>query len=135
MASENQEYTVERYLRGIVPNANVTDDSIKGILMDVGVLPDTMAADLTPRERDLCIAYLYIRLATNPHSSARITDRDADWEHSEGSEQWSASQLQQFLILARKLLEKWGEDTAIVDDIIPQWGFVGRNIHNPRKKL
>lgn len=140
MADENQTnaveqtYTVERYLKGIVPNASVTDDSITGVLFDVGVAPNTPVSEMTERQRDLCIAYLYIRLATNPKQSSRVTDRDADWEHSEGSEQWSASQLQQFLILARKLLEKWGEDTALVDDIIPTWGFVGRNIHNPQKK-
>jgi len=133
MASENQEYTVERFIRGIVPNASLTDDSIMGIIIQAGVDPDENAFSLTERERDLCTAYLYLRLATNPHQSARVTDKDADWEHTEGSEQWSASQLQQFLILARKLLEKWGEDTGLVDDVVPQWGFVGRNIHNPRK--
>lgn len=134
MAGENQGYTVEKYLRGIVPNASITDDSISGVLLDVGVEPGTLASEMTERQRDLCIAYLYIRLATNPHQSSRVTDRDADWEHSEGSEQWSAAQLQQFLILARKLLEKWGEDTSLIDDIIPQWGFVGRNIRNPRRR-
>lgn len=133
MASESQTFTIERFIRGIVPNAALTDDSIQGIMIQAGVDPDTSAYELTERERDLCTAYLYLRLATNPHQSARVTDRDADWEHSEGSEQWSASQLQQFLILARKLLEKWGEDTLIVDDIMPQWGFVGRNMRNPRK--
>lgn len=133
MASENQEYTVERFIRGIVPNASLTDDSIMGVIIQAGVDPDENAFSLTERERDLCTAYLYLRLATNPHQSARVTDKDADWEHTEGSEQWSASQLQQFLILARKLLEKWGEDTDLVDDVVPQWGFVGRNIHNPRR--
>jgi len=131
MPSEYQEYTVENYIKGIVPSANLSDNTIMGVLTDAGVVPETSLLDLTPRERDLCIAYLYIRLATNPHQSARVTDRDADWEHSEGSEQWSASQLQQFLILARKLLEKWGEESPLVEEI-PQWGFVGRNIKNPR---
>lgn len=120
------------FIKGLVPNANMPDDAIIGIAVQVGVDPEQSAFELTERERDLCMAYLYLRLASNPHSSAKVTDRDADWEHSEGSEQWSASQLQQFLILARKLLEKWGEDTSLVDDIVPQWGFVGRNMHNPR---
>ena len=133
MASGSQEYTVERFIKGIVPNASLTDDSILGVIIQAGVDPEESAYNLTERERDLCTAYLYLRLATNPHQSARVSDRDADWEHSEGSEQWSASQLQQFLILARKLLEKWGEDTGLVDDVMPQWGFVGRNIRNPRK--
>lgn len=132
--AEYQEYTVDEYVRGIVPSANLSDSTVKGAALDAGAEPGMLASDLTQKQRDLCIAYLYIRLATNPSQSARVTDRDADWEHSEGSEQWTASQLQQFLILARKLLEKWGEDTSLIDDITPQWGFVGRNIHNPRKK-
>lgn len=132
MASNNQTYTVERFIRGIVPNATLSDDAISSILIQAGVDGEGNAYALTERERDLCTAYLYLRLATNPHQSARVTDRDADWEHSEGSEVWLASQLQQFLILARKLLEKWGEDTFLVDDIIPQWGFKGRNMRNPK---
>lgn len=132
MASSNQTFTVERFIRGIVPNATLSDDAISSILIQAGVDQEGNAYALTERERDLCTAYLYLRLATNPHQSARVTDRDADWEHSEGSEIWSASQLQQFLILARKLLEKWGEDTLLVDDIIPQWGFKGRNMRNPK---
>lgn len=131
---EYQEYTAKSYVQGIVPNSNLADETIAGVLADAGVDAEISIYDLTPRQRDLCIAYLYIRLATNPSRSSRITDRDADWEHSEGSEQWTASQLQQFLILARKLLEKWGEDTSLIDDITPQWGFVGRNIRNPRRR-
>lgn len=134
MPNEYQEYTTIDFVRGIVPNASLTDDSIMGAIVQAGADPYADARDLTERERDLCTAYIYIRLATNPHQSARVTDRDADWEHSEGSEQWSAAQLQQFLILARKLLEKWGEDTALIDDITPQWGFVGRNMRNPVPK-
>ena len=132
--SEYQEYTTINFVRGIVPNASLSDDAILGAIIQAGADPECDARDLTERERDLCTAYIYLRLATNPHQSARVTDRDADWEHSEGSEQWSAAQLQQFLILARKLLEKWGVDTTLVDDIIPQWGFVGRNMRNPMPK-
>lgn len=134
MASENYEFTVEKFVRGIVPNASLSDEAIYGVMIQAGVDPNVNAYELTERERDLCTAYLYLRLATNPHTSARVTDRDADWEHSEGSEQWSASQLQQFLILARKLLEKWGEDTELVDGVVSHWGFVGRNMRNPRKR-
>lgn len=132
MSEEYQEYTVTKFVRGLVPNATLSNDTVRGVVLQAGVDIDADASELTPRERDLCMAYLYLRIASNPSSSARVTDRDADWEHSEGSEQWTPLQLRQFLILARKLLEKWGEDTSLLDGLIPQWGFVGRNMKNPK---
>ena len=133
MADTQEQYTVERYLKGMVPNVRLSDDSLIGVMVDAGIEPGTEVSDLTQKQKDLALAYMYIRLATSPSTSSRITDRDADWEHSEGSEQWTAYQLQQFLILARKLLEKWKEDTTLIDDLIPEWGFTGRGIRNPRK--
>lgn len=134
MADEEQIYTVEQFVRGIVPSASLSEDALHGIALQVGVELEQEANTLTERERDLCMAYLYLRLATNPSSSARVTDRDADWEHSEGSEQWSGTHFWLFLSLARKLLEKWGEDTSLIDEVTPQWGFVGRNMKNPRTR-
>lgn len=128
-----QEYSVEQYLRGIVPNAQLSEDAVSGILIDACIEPKTPAKDLTERQHDLALAYLYIRIASNPLTSQRVTDKDGDWEHSEGSEQWSRSQLQQFLILARNLLAKWGVDDPILDSLLPKWGFRGTGFRYIRK--
>ena len=125
-------YTIEHYLRGIIPNAKLSDDAIRGILADAGVAENTPVAELTEKQKDLSMAYLYIRVASNPILSSKVTDRDADWEHSEGNEQWSRSQLQQFLILARELLAKWGLTSPLVESIVPKWGMVGRGHRNIR---
>lgn len=125
-------YTIENYLRSIIPNAKLSDDTIRGILADACVAENTPVIELTEKQKDLSMAYLYIRVASNPILSSKVTERDADWEHSEGNEQWSRSQLQQFLILARELLAKWGLTSPLVESIVPKWGMVGRGHRNIR---
>ncbi len=125
--------TARDYIKTLSPNANVTDSVISGVLLDVGLDDFTEVEDMTEKDRDLCLAYLLLRLAMNPLASQRVTDRDGDWEHSEGSEQWSASQLQQFLILARNLLAKHGITDTRVDSLLPQFRMKGTGFRNIRR--
>lgn len=128
-----QTVTAEEYIQSISPNANVSESTVKGILIDAGIEAGTPATELTERQKDLALAYLLIRIAFNPVMSQRVTDRDGDWEHSEGSEQWSRSQLQQFLILARDLLAKWGITDARIESLAPKWGMKGTGFHKIRR--
>lgn len=131
--NETSAYSVEEYIRGLSTNANVSEDTIKGVLADAGITAGTPFAELSEKQKDLSQAYLYIRIAMNPVSSQRVTDRDGDWEHSEGSEQWSPLQMQQFLLLARDLLKKWGITDQRVDSLAPKWGFKGTGFRKIRK--
>lgn len=126
-------YTIENYLRGLIPNAIISDDTLNGVLVDANVAPGTLMSELSQKDKDIAMAYLYIRVASNPIMSQKVTDKDADWEHSTGNEQWSRAQLQQFLILARKLLEKWGLSDPILDSVTPKWGMSGRGHRHIRK--
>ena len=130
---ESEVYTAEKYLSSIIPNTKISEDTMRGILVDAGIPEGTPVVELTEKQKDLGMAYLYIRVASNPIMSSRVTDRDADWEHTEGNEQWSRSQLQQFLILARTLLAKWGITSPLLESIAPQWGIVGRGHRNIRR--
>ena len=94
---ELQITTAEEYIKSISPNANVSESTVKGILIDAGIDAGTPATELTEKQKDLSLAYLLIRFSFNPLMSQRVTDKDGDWEHTEGSEQWSRSQLMQFL--------------------------------------
>jgi len=85
---ETPVYSVEDYIRGLSSNASVSESTVSGVLADAGVEAGTAYSELTEKDRDLCQAYFYIRLAMNPIQSQRVTDRDGDWEHSEGSEHW-----------------------------------------------
>ena len=131
--NETQVYSVEDYIRGLSTNANVSEDTVKGVLADAGVESGTPFSNLTEKDKDLTQAYFYIRIAMNPVSSQRVTDKDGDWEHSEGSEQWSPLQMQQFLLLARDLLKKWGITDQRVDTLAPKWKFKGTGFRKIRK--
>ena len=131
---ETPVYSVEDYIRGLSSNASVSESTVSGVLADAGVEAGTAYSELTEKDRDLCQAYFYIRLAMNPIQSQRVTDRDGDWEHSEGSEHWSPLQMQQFLLLARDLLKKWGITDARVDVLAPKWGFRGTGFRYRRRK-
>ena len=131
--TENQIPTAEEYIKSISPNANVSESTVKGILIDAGITAGTPATDLTERQKDLALAYLLIRIAFNPLMSQKVTDKDGDWEHSEGSEEWSRSQLLQFLILARDLLAKWGITDARIESLVPKWGMKGSGFHKIRR--
>lgn len=125
--------TAEEYIHSISPNANVSESTVKGILIDAGIDAGTPATELTEKQKDLALAYLLIRIAFNPIMSQKVTDRDGDWEHSEGSEQWSRSQLLQFLILARDLLAKWGITDARIESLAPKWGMKGTGFRKIRR--
>lgn len=130
---QNQIVTVEEYIQTLSPNANISESTIKGILIDASIDPGTSVTDLSEKQKDLALAYLLIRIAFNPLMSSKVTDKDGDWEHSEGSEQWSRSQLMQFLILARDLLKKWGITDARVEALAPKWGMKGSGFHKIRR--
>lgn len=134
--TENQiNVTAEEYIQSISPNANVSESTVKGILIDAGIVAGTPATELTEKQKDLALAYLLIRIAFNPIQSQRVSDKDGDWEHSEGSEQWSRSQLLQFLVLARDLLSKWGITDARIESLAPKWGMKGTGFRKIRRPL
>ena len=130
---QNQIVTAEEYIQTLSPSAGISESTVKGILIDAGIVAGTPATELTEKQKDLALAYLLIRIAFNPLMSRKVTDKDGDWEHSEGSEQWSRSQLMQFLILARDLLKKWGITDARVESLAPKWGMKGSGFHKIRR--
>ena len=131
--TENQIITAEKYVKTLSPNAAVSESAVKGILIDAGIDAGIPATELTEKQKDLALAYLLIRIAFNPIMSQKVTDKDGDWEHSEGSEQWSRSQLMQFLILARDLLAKWGITDARIESLAPKWGMKGSGFRKIRR--
>ena len=130
---QNQIVTAEEYIQTLSPSAGISESTVKGILIDADIVAGTPATELTEKQKDLALAYLLIRIAFNPLMSRKVTDKDGDWEHSEGSEQWSRSQLMQFLILARDLLKKWGITDARVESLAPKWGMKGSGFHKIRR--
>ena len=126
--------TIEQYLSGKVRNISVPDNAIATIIMDAGITsvesPDknTDISLLSLRERELCLAWLYVWIAGSPTQSGGWTEEDADWKSSENGERMSASVLKQYLAMANEIFKKY--DLPLVGG--ESWGFVGRGIRNPR---
>lgn len=127
--------TIQRYLGGKVRNINIPDDAIATIIMDAGITSvespdkDTDINQLSLRERELCLAWLYVWIAGSPTQSGGWTEEDADWKQSENGERMSASVLKQYLAMANDIFDKY--DLPLVGG--DEWGFVGRGIRNPRR--
>ena len=92
---------------------------------------DTDSELLSEKQRDLSLAWLYAEVAGYSAQSGTITDKDADWEHSEGSFRMTDKLRDLYKKLADELFAKWDEPTLFSDD----WAFVGRGIRNPRKYM
>lgn len=153
----NNVMTIQQYLSGKVRNINVPDNVVATIILDAGVTPkevqttsfneetgepsvnsnvepatkDTDITLLSVRERELCLAWLYVWVSGSPTQTGSTTDEDADWKHTEGGERMSADVLKHYLDMANDIFEKYDLPLQGEDD----WGFVGRGICNPTKRL
>ena len=135
--------TVKEYLTGAVGNVPVSDSTIKMCLFKADALTymteegeentqyDTDINLLSQRQQDLVLAWLYATVAGYTSQAQNVSDRDADWEHSEGSYRMSASVLKDYLAKANKIFEEYGLETISTQ----HWGFVGHGFCYPRKKL
>ena len=53
-------YTIENYLRGLIPNAIISDDTLNGVLVDANVAPGTLMSEVSQKDKDIAMAYLYM---------------------------------------------------------------------------
>lgn len=125
--TDQQTYTIEEYLRGIV-NIAVTDEALKSICMRLKIAEGADYNSLSEREIDLSTAWLYVWLASSPSTSNKVSDKDGDWSHSEGGVTMSKDVLKSYLKMANALFEKWGEPTINKDG----WGMIVGGFHNIR---
>lgn len=123
--SVSDRLTAIEYIKNLVPSANITESTIKSVLFKARINPSQMADSLTEQQEDLAMAYLLILLFFSPSSSQKVTDRDGDWEHSEGGEQRTRAELRNYLRIAHNLLAKWDITDPIVESALPKWGFKG----------
>lgn len=148
-------YTIEQYLNGKVRNVSVPDNAISAIIMDAGVKPrqvekevvdvetgesstqlveepvtkDSDVSVLSERERELCLAWLYVWVAGSPTQSGGFTEKDADWQSSENGERMSANVLKNYLAMANLIFKKYGLETIRTG----KWGVAGHGFRNVRR--
>lgn len=143
-ATEKMTITVKEYLTGAVGNIPVTDGTLKMCLYRGGALSyetegegedlsytsfDTDVDLLSEKQRDLSLAWLYATVAGYTASSSTVSDKSADWEHSEGGFRITDKLRELYKQYADELFAKWDEPTLFTDE----WGFVGRGFCNPRR--
>ena len=86
----------------------ISEETIRSICFDRDISYDTLASDVTEKQRDLCTADLYMYCAMLPTSTATIDDKNGNWEHKEGSVTMSSTDKKQYRLMARRLYIKWG---------------------------
>ncbi len=101
---------VESFLRGCV-GYSVSDEALMSILLNRDVDFGSLVSTLTTKQRELCMADLYMFCATLPSVSSTVEDSDAGWKHREGGTQKSASDKADLINKANLIYRKYGETT------------------------
>lgn len=122
-------YTIETYLRGKVRNIEVTDDALQSILAELEIADGSEYSSLSQKQKDLALAGLYAWIWTSPTQSAKVSDEDGDWSHSEGGEQMSASSLNRYMRMANNIYKKY--DMPLLGS--NRWGFKGTGFRKIRR--
>lgn len=111
----NVTWSLAEYLRGLIAPFEVTDESLRSILLRVGVGMEDSVNYLDQRKLDLSEGYLLLWCAQLPVTRNNTRDADGGWEHTEGGYTLSAGQRTMWLRRAVHLLGKWGIDTSGFD--------------------
>lgn len=106
-----QTLPVEAFLRGSVGYI-ISDEALLSILLSRGVESGSIASTLTTKEKELCLADLYVYCASLPSTSATVEDADAGWKHREGGMQKNSSDVNRLIQLANGIYKKYGENTS-----------------------
>ena len=72
--------TINDWLTAKVADYDLNQDTIEAILIDNGASGSTFLADATEKQKDLCLADVYMALATSPSKSGSIYDSDGGWQ-------------------------------------------------------
>ena len=101
---------VEVFLRGCV-GYSVPDEALMSILLSREVEFGSLVSSLSTKQRELCMADLYMYCSTLPSVSGVVEDSDAGWKHREGGTQKSASDKADLINKANLIYRKYGETT------------------------
>ena len=101
--------TIEQYLQGKV-DFNLSEANIAAILVDRGVSAGADMATLTEKQRDLCLADLYMLLAYSSSSSSGEYESDGGWQKQKASK--NVYDRSGYKEMAQRLYAKWDDEAA-----------------------
>lgn len=96
--------TIEQYLQGKV-DFNLTDANLQAILYDHDVAEGAQMYNVSEKQKDLCLADVYMLVANSSVSSSGEYESDGGWQR-----QVSAKNVQNregYRALAKALYDKW----------------------------
>lgn len=99
-------FTIEQYLKSKV-DFDLTDLTIRGILIDRDVMEGVDVRTLTDRQKELCLADAYLFVGTSSTASSGEMIADGGWQHTKSAK--NVVNREYFLTLARSIYEKWGD--------------------------
>lgn len=74
------DYTIKEWLKGMVADFDVSDQTLTAILYNNGLESDVLMVDVDEKSKDLSLADLYMSLATSSSKSGSIYDSDGGWQ-------------------------------------------------------
>lgn len=91
------------------PYMDFSDDFLYTTMVARGITDDeTMFADATEKQRDLCLADVYFAAATSSVKTGTQGESDGGWTHYVSIK--NAVNRSGLLDMAKKLYDKWGEE-------------------------
>ena len=102
-------YNIETWLRGKV-DFDIPDVAIMAILFDNEVAQGTDVSCTTEKQRDLCLADLYMWLSSSSATTSGERISDGGWSHQKASKQ--VVDREDYIKKAQKLYVKWDSDKA-----------------------
>ena len=102
-------YTIETWLRGMV-DFEIPDATLMAIVFNNEVASGSPVASITERERDLCLADLYMWLSSSSTSSSGEYISDGGWSHQKSNKQ--VVDRAGLVRKAQELYAKWDSEKA-----------------------
>lgn len=104
------EYTLKDWLKGMVADFDISDESLKAVMFNNGADMATEMTDVDERTKDLCLADIYMSLATSSSKTGSVYDSDGGWQKGRATKNvvdrgWFRDQ-------ANRLYKKWGSNKA-----------------------
>lgn len=101
--------TTEQWLLGMV-DYDIPEVTLSTILFNNSVEANTPAMEVALRERELCLADLYMWLATSSVSTSGELESDGGWQHQKANK--NVSNRPGLIARAMALYRKWGSEKA-----------------------
>lgn len=94
----------------MVADYDINDSTFKAVIYNNNATPDTPMAEVSEKAKDLCLADLYMSIATSSSKSGNILDSDGGWQKSRSVK--NVTDRGWFRDQANRLYKKWNSDKA-----------------------